>query len=145
MARHNETFEVDTNPRPRYEQIPIFTPSRTGLLFFIGLHGRLEAADALADSFAQFRQLLGSEHEQGNSKNNQQMHRLKQSFKHKRSLRLSATCKHCRQESDALIDRQLLIGELIANARACNRAAALHGSRFSSVCSAPAVHLQAEN
>src|SRR5215469_10102714 len=53
-----------------------------GRLFFLGFHGRLEAADALSDSFAQLGQLLGTEYKQSNSEDNQQMHRLKQSFKH---------------------------------------------------------------
>jgi len=54
--------------------------------FFVSFHGCLEAADALSDSFTQFGELFGPEHKQGNSENNQQMHRLKQSFKHTCSL-----------------------------------------------------------
>jgi hypothetical protein len=48
-----------------------------GRLFFVRSHGRLEAADALSDSFTKFGELFGPEHKQGNSENNQQMHRLK--------------------------------------------------------------------
>jgi len=55
-------------------------------LLFAGLHGCLEAADALSDSFAKFRKLFWSEHKQRNPENNQQMHGLKQSFKHTASL-----------------------------------------------------------
>src|SRR5712692_5932616 len=59
----------------------------TGRLLFI-FHGCLEAADALSDSFAKFRKLFRPEHEQGNSENDQQMHGLKQSFKHIGSLNM---------------------------------------------------------
>jgi hypothetical protein len=48
-----------------------------GWLFLFGSNGRLKAADAFSDSFAKFWQLLWAENQQGNSKNNQQMHRLK--------------------------------------------------------------------
>jgi hypothetical protein len=48
-----------------------------GRLFFVRSHGRLETADALSDSFTKFGELFGPEHKQGNSENNQQMHRLK--------------------------------------------------------------------
>jgi hypothetical protein len=37
----------------------------------------------MADSFAQLGKLFGAEHEQSDSENHQQMHRLKQSFKHR--------------------------------------------------------------
>src|SRR5712692_9926361 len=53
-----------------------------GRLLFVSFHGCLEAADALSDSFTKFGELFGPEHKQGNSENNQQMHGLKQSFKH---------------------------------------------------------------
>jgi hypothetical protein len=58
-------------------------------LLVVSFHGCLEAADALSDSFTKFGELFGPEHEQGNSENNQQMHGLKQSFKHECSSRLS--------------------------------------------------------
>src|SRR5580698_1126999 len=51
-------------------------------LFFLGFHGRLEAADPLADSLAQFGQFFGAENEESDSENYQQVHGLKQSFKH---------------------------------------------------------------
>jgi hypothetical protein len=51
-----------------------------GRLLFLSRHGCLEATDALSDSFAEFREFFGPEHKQGNSENNQQMHRLKKSF-----------------------------------------------------------------
>jgi hypothetical protein len=54
-----------------------------GLVLF---HRGLEAADAFSDSLAEFGKLLRSEHKQSNSEDNQQVHRLKQSFKHKSSL-----------------------------------------------------------
>jgi hypothetical protein len=62
--------------------------SREGELTLVGcvrlvFHGGLEAANTVSDSFAEFRQLLRSEDEQSNSENYQQMHGLKQSFKHK--------------------------------------------------------------
>jgi hypothetical protein len=39
-------------------------------------HRRLETADTFSDSFAQFGKLLGSEYEQSNSKDHQQMRGL---------------------------------------------------------------------
>jgi hypothetical protein len=54
-------------------------------ILFVGFHGCLEASDALSDSFTKFGELFGPEDKQGNSENNQQMHGLKQSFKHERS------------------------------------------------------------
>src|ERR1700686_890829 len=58
----------------------------TGWLVFVSFHGCLEAADTLSDSFTKVGELFGPEHEQRNSENHQQMHRLKQSFKHTGSL-----------------------------------------------------------
>ena len=55
-----------------------------GWLGFRGLfHGITEIADAVAQTLAEFRQFLGSEHEQCNSHNHEQMGRLKKSFEHK--------------------------------------------------------------
>src|SRR6516162_3556500 len=51
----------------------------------------LEAADSLADSFAEFRQFSRSEHEESYAENNQEMHGLKQSFKHTGSLNASGS------------------------------------------------------
>jgi hypothetical protein len=51
--------------------------------------GALKATDALTQSFAELRQLLRTENEQGDSCNYQQMHRLKQSFQHKGLLSFS--------------------------------------------------------
>jgi hypothetical protein len=61
----------------------------TGWLLFVSFHRCLEAADTLSNSLAKFGKLLGSEHKQGNSENHQQMHGLKQSFKHELSFRLT--------------------------------------------------------
>jgi len=47
-------------------------------------HRRPQATDTFSDSFAQFRKLLRSEDEQSNSKDYQQMHGLKNSFKHRK-------------------------------------------------------------
>src|SRR5438270_1310183 len=73
-------------------------------LLVVSFHGCLKAADALSNSFTEVGELFGSEHEQGNSENNQQMHRLKQSFKHKCSFRLSDNiskhvekCRRCKR------------------------------------------------
>jgi hypothetical protein len=57
-----------------------------GWLCLLGFHRCLEAADTLSDSFAEFGQLFGAEDEQGNSEDNQQVHGLEQSFKHRFSL-----------------------------------------------------------
>jgi hypothetical protein len=54
-------------------------------LIVISSYGGLEASNAFADSFAEFGQLFGSKDEQGETENNHQMHRLKQSFKHESS------------------------------------------------------------
>src|SRR6266568_3445273 len=52
-----------------------------GRLLFI-VNGCFEAADTFSDSFPEFRKLFRSEDQQGNSDDYQQMHGLKQSFKH---------------------------------------------------------------
>jgi hypothetical protein len=54
-------------------------------------HRRPEATDTFSDSFAEFRKLLGSEHEQSNSKDYQQMCGLQQSFEHMFPLVLKVT------------------------------------------------------
>src|SRR6266853_4203321 len=46
----------------------------------------LGCRQGLPDSLAQFRKFFGPEHKQGNSENNEQMHGLKQSFKHTTSV-----------------------------------------------------------
>jgi hypothetical protein len=51
------------------------------VLFFL-LHCVLESADAVSDSLAEFGEFPGSEDEQSDPENYQQMHGLKQSFKH---------------------------------------------------------------
>src|SRR5712691_7549566 len=48
------------------------------------LHTVFQSANALADTFAQFRQLLGAEHQERDKEDHQQMHRLKQAFEHKK-------------------------------------------------------------
>src|SRR5713226_4479928 len=45
-------------------------------------HCGFEAANTVSDSFAEFGKLFGSEYEQSNPKNDQQMHGLKKSFEH---------------------------------------------------------------
>lgn len=50
------------------------------------LHRGFEAADAVSYSFAELGKLFGSEDEQSDPENYQQMHGLKQSFKHNFSL-----------------------------------------------------------
>src|SRR5229473_5354579 len=45
-------------------------------------HRRFETTDTFSDSFAQLGKLLRSEHEQGNSKDYQQMCGMQESFKH---------------------------------------------------------------
>jgi len=52
-----------------------------GLDFFFG-HRGFETSDAFAETFAEFGQLLGAEHEQSDSENYQHVRWLKQSFKH---------------------------------------------------------------
>jgi ABC-type multidrug transport system ATPase subunit len=52
-------------------------------------HGFPESANALADSLARFRELLRAKYEQSNSENNQQMHRLKQTIKHRSSFKFT--------------------------------------------------------
>src|ERR1700730_14931882 len=68
--------------------------------FFRGLlsHGRLKAANTVTNSFAQLRKLPGAEHEQGNSEDYQQMHRLEQSFKHNSSA--NSRCARYPQETE---------------------------------------------
>ncbi len=56
-------------------------------------HRRFETTDTFSDSFAEFGKLLGSEHEQSNSKDYQQMCGLQESFEHKFPLILKVT-KH---------------------------------------------------
>jgi hypothetical protein len=46
------------------------------------LHCRLETADAFSEPFAQLGKLLRTEHEQSNSKDDQEMRGLQQSFQH---------------------------------------------------------------
>jgi hypothetical protein len=51
-----------------------------GLVF--ELDSVLESPDSLGEAGAQFRQLLRTEYQHGNSQNHQQVHRLEQTFKH---------------------------------------------------------------
>src|SRR5258708_5779084 len=55
---------------------------RLGVVVF---HAILQCANALAQTLAQFGQFLGAEHQQCNRENHQQVHGLKQTFKHKTS------------------------------------------------------------
>src|ERR1700757_579222 len=49
------------------------------------LHAFLQRANALAEALSKFRQLLGTKDKKSNEKDDQQVHRLKQTFKHKTS------------------------------------------------------------
>jgi hypothetical protein len=49
-----------------------------------GLSTLILSPEALSDSFAKLGKLLGSEHEESNSKHHSQMHGPKNSFKHKK-------------------------------------------------------------
>src|SRR5580658_2563512 len=51
-----------------------------GLVF--ELDSVFKSADSLGQAGAQFRQLLRTEYQHGNSQNHQQVHRLEQTFKH---------------------------------------------------------------
>jgi len=45
-------------------------------------HALLQRPDALSQAFAEFGQLLGSKDQKGNKENDQQVHRLEQTFEH---------------------------------------------------------------
>jgi hypothetical protein len=57
---------------------------RLGLIAI--LHGVLEAANAFAEALAEFGQFLGTKHQQRDAENHEQVHRLKQTIKHKSSV-----------------------------------------------------------
>src|SRR5712691_2393352 len=85
--KYEEDFGTQTHESPLgYALVVGNGGCCAGRLLFVSFHGCLEAADALSDSFAKFGELFRPEHKQGNSENNQQMHGLKQSFKHIGSL-----------------------------------------------------------
>jgi len=85
--KYEQDFGTQTHESPRgYALVVGNGGCCAGRLLFVSFHGCLEAADALSDSFTKFGEFLGPEHKQGNSENNQQMHGLKQSFKHEYSL-----------------------------------------------------------
>src|SRR5579864_4142530 len=50
------------------------------------LHRIAKAADAFSQTLAEFGQLLGPEYDQSDRQNDQQVHRLKKSFKHTKLL-----------------------------------------------------------
>jgi hypothetical protein len=52
-----------------------------------------EPTNAFTDPFAQLRELFGAEDKQGDTKNDQQMNGLKQSFKHGALLNLSPSAE----------------------------------------------------
>jgi len=86
--KHEQDFGTQTHDSPLGQALVVGNGGCcAGRLLFI-FNSYLEAADALSNSFAKFRKLFGPEHEQGNSENNQQMHGLKQSFKHIGSLNM---------------------------------------------------------
>src|SRR5277367_3737063 len=59
------------------------SPLRPWTIFvFLRLHRCLEAANPVSQPLTQFRQFLRTKHKQSNSKDHDQMHRLKQSFNH---------------------------------------------------------------
>lgn len=60
-----------------------FTLSRVLDNFFFLFNSRPKALDGFAETFPQLRQFPGAEHKQSNSEDNEQMYRLKQSFKHR--------------------------------------------------------------
>src|SRR5579863_5442180 len=55
-------------------------------------HAFFQSAQAFADSLTQFRELLGAEYQQGDKKDDKQVHRLKQAFKHKNSSTTPNAC-----------------------------------------------------
>jgi hypothetical protein len=56
---------------------------RGGFVGFDGFfHGGFEAADAVAEAFAEFGEFLGSEDEQGDPEDEEQMRGLEKSFEH---------------------------------------------------------------
>src|SRR5208337_2899167 len=59
-----------------------FCAGNLRLVWRIILHTFLQRTNALADPLAEFRELLGPEDEQSNKEDHQQVHRLKQTFKH---------------------------------------------------------------
>jgi hypothetical protein len=88
QTKHNyeQDFGTQTHDSPLGYALVVGTGGCwAGRMLLVGFHGCLEASDALSDSFTKFGEFFGPEHKQGNSENNQQMHRLKQSFKHERS------------------------------------------------------------
>jgi hypothetical protein len=82
QSEHNDEqdFGAHTHDSPLGNALVAGNGGCAGWLLFLSFDGRLEAPDALSDSFAEFREFLGPEHKQGNSENHQQMRRLKKSL-----------------------------------------------------------------
>src|SRR6266852_886173 len=100
--KHEQDFGTQTHDSPLGQALVVGNGGCcAGRLLFI-FNSYLEAADALSNSFAKFRKLFGPEHEQGNSENNQQMHGLKQSFKHTCSLDRVRTSQNVSGKMQAL-------------------------------------------
>src|SRR5579863_10416128 len=75
---YEQDFDTQTHNSPLgYALVVGDSGCDAGRFFFVSFHGCLEATDALSDSFTKFGKLLGPEHKQGNSENDQQMRRLK--------------------------------------------------------------------
>src|SRR2546425_10941027 len=83
---HEQNFRAKTHDSPLGQALVVGNRGCCAVWLLFVFHNCLEAADALSDSFTKFGELFGPEHKQGNSENNQQMHGLKQSFKHIGSL-----------------------------------------------------------
>src|SRR5713101_9453012 len=97
---HEQNFRAKTHDSPLGQALVVGNRGCCAVWLLFVFHSCLEAADALSDSFAKFGKLFGPEHKQGNSENDQQMHRLKQSFKHECSFKLSDNIskrKKCRR------------------------------------------------
>ena len=88
-------------PKPAMRASLTLVYRRTGLAgnFGLSVYGRFEPADAFADSFAEFREFLGPEHEQGETDDDEQMHGLKESFKHTYSSRQLSNPTLCQRRA----------------------------------------------
>src|SRR4029077_17059281 len=76
-----------------------------GFVFFRFDRG-FESANAFTDPFAQLRELFGTKDKQGDTKNDQQMRGLKQSFKHGALLNLSPSTEFlCNRLSGSFVKR----------------------------------------
>jgi len=104
--KHEQDFRTQTHDSPLGYALVVGNGSRcAGRLLFVSFHSCLESPDSLSNSFTKVGELFGPEHEQRNSENHQQMHGLKQSFKHTGSLdcvrksenHFGKKCRRCNQ------------------------------------------------